>query len=196
MSWQDDYDAEIDEYLDHAEDKVLWGRNYSPAYVLAKRIRAVWMLFSKNCGEERHPKEELRKSQCKINEVLVNILRDRKIGFEEREFLLAGLWLLVGAVLDTKKLRAVADALDAMGSEVRTDPRHVKILEVYRQCCDTSFPPTLTEIRAAFVKRHGEPQWRSDRSVRKTIKMLGLPLNKAKPGRPRGSRSKIGNPRR
>lgn len=106
-------------------------------------------------------------------------------------------WLLlmgaVGAVASTKKLRELADALDA---EKCDDPRQANILNAYEKCCAISCPPTLPELRHAFVKRFGKRSWGSDFAVRKTLKALGLRLRDARRGRPRGARSKIGNPKR
>jgi hypothetical protein len=105
--------------------------------------------------------------------------------------------LLNLAITSTTKLRQVADALDfldALFSEQTPDDRQVNILRAYADCDNN--PPTLPEVREKFVARFGEQCWPVDFSVRKTLKWLGLPLAKAKRGRPRGSRSQIGNPRR
>ncbi len=59
----------------------------------------------------------------------------------------------------------------------------------------TGHRPTLAELRKEFAARFGKQSWRGNFSVRKTLKLLRLPLAKAKRGRPHGSRSKIGNPR-
>jgi hypothetical protein len=103
--------------------------------------------------------------------------------------------LLDFAIGSTRKLRQVADALDAVEAEKRQDPRQFNILNAYSTC--DNYPPTFAELRKTFVAKFGSRSWTRDYSVRKTLKWLGLPLAKGKrPGRPRGSRSKIGNPRR
>jgi hypothetical protein len=105
--------------------------------------------------------------------------------------------LLNLAITSTAKLRRVADALDFLDapfSEQSRDDRQLNIFRAYADCDNN--PPTLREVREKFVARFGEQCWPVDFSVRKTLKWVGLPLAKAKRGRPRGSRSQIGNPRR
>jgi hypothetical protein len=111
--------------------------------------------------------------------------------FEDQDMHLrawAGKSLLDFAISSTTKLRQVADALDAVEAEKRQDPRQFNILNAYSIC--DNYPPTLAELRETFVAKLGWRSWPRDYSVRKTLKWLGLPLAKAKRGRPRGSRSK------
>jgi hypothetical protein len=101
----------------------------------------------------------------------------------------------------------VADALDA---EEEEDPRRANILKAYEDCIGGRYPPTIAEkgksfvscyvptlaqLRDAFIKRFGKHCWTSDFSVRKTLKILDLPLSPAKQGRPVGSRALIRNQR-
>jgi hypothetical protein len=105
--------------------------------------------------------------------------------------------LLALAITSNTKLRQVADALDFLDapySELTPDARQLNILRAYADCDNN--PPTLGELRQKFFAIFGQRCWPTDFSVRKTLKRLGLPLAKAKRGRPRGSRSQIGNPRR
>jgi hypothetical protein len=104
--------------------------------------------------------------------------------------------LLATVISSTDKLRQVADALDALDSEERWDRRMANITCAYANC--GSYPPTFPEVRQKFIEMFGEQCWpQPEFSVRKTLKVLGLPLAKARPGRPGGSRSQIiGNPRR
>jgi hypothetical protein len=101
--------------------------------------------------------------------------------------------LLAAAISSTKKLRQVADALDALDTEERWDPRMANIVYAYAGC--ENYPPTFPELRKAFVAKVGKQCWSTEFSVRKTLKLLRLPLAKAKRGRPHGSRSQIGNRR-
>jgi hypothetical protein len=100
--------------------------------------------------------------------------------------------LLATVISSTAKLRQVADALDALDSEERWDRRMANITCAYANC--GSYPPTFPEVRQKFIEMFGEQCWpQPEFSVRKTLKVLGLPLAKAKRGRPQGSRSQIGN---
>jgi len=102
--------------------------------------------------------------------------------------------LLAAAISSTEKLRQVADALDALDTEQGWDPRQSNIIHAYSDC--DNYPPTLREVREKLVAKLDERNWPSEFSVRKTLKLLDLPLRKDKRGRPPGSRSKIGNRRR
>jgi hypothetical protein len=103
--------------------------------------------------------------------------------------------LLTIAMRSAKELRIIADVLD--GKEMQ-DPRQANIIAAYWDCLTlTGHPPTLAELRKVFVAGFGKRCWpTTDFSVRKTLQSLGLPLAKAKRGRPHGSRSQIGNLRR
>jgi hypothetical protein len=67
----------------------------------------------------------------------------------------------------------------------------------YEACSDSTSAPTFSKVKAAFIAKHGKTKWGNndddpkagDFSARMTLNILGLPLQKAKRGRPRGSKS-------
>ena len=174
MSLQDDLNAEIEAQLDGAWKKCTYGKRFSPAYQLAEEIIKLRIL-STSRERNLHPfvKQWHRKWKSRTAHIL-----------------------LLAAMRSATKLRQVADALDAHDAEKRQDPRQANIIKAYTDCVEKSYPPTLPELREKFVARFGQQCWPADFSVRKTLRWLGLPWAKAKRGRPRGSRSQIGNPRR
>jgi hypothetical protein len=91
--------------------------------------------------------------------------------------------LLAVAISSTAELRQVADALDALDTEEGWDPRMANITCAYAKC--ENYPPTFPEFRQKFMAMFGEQCWpRPEYSVRKTLKSLGLPLTRARRGRP------------
>lgn len=108
--------------------------------------------------------------------------------------------LLGAAITESKKLREVAKALDAPEVE---DFRQANILRAYEDCIVERYPPTLAELQAKFEARFGKEAWMwltvgldgegATWPVRKTLKLLGLPLRMSRRGRPIGSRTTIGN---
>jgi hypothetical protein len=114
-----------------------------------------------------------------------NQIRKRKGSMGQR--------LLEIAMRSAKELRLVADALEEEESE---DPRQSNIIGAYLVFLRKRLIPTLAELREEFEERFGKESWTGDFSVRKTLKLLGLPLAPARRGRPRDPRSKIGNLRR
>jgi hypothetical protein len=98
--------------------------------------------------------------------------------------------LLTLAIRSAKELRLVADALD---KEQAQDPRQANIIVAYLACVRlmNGPPPTLADLQTKFVEMFGEQCWpQPEFSVRKTLKVLGLPLAKAKRGRPPRAGSK------
>lgn len=93
--------------------------------------------------------------------------------------------LLALAISSTAELRQVADALDALDTEERWDPRMANIVYAYAGC--ENYPPTFPELRKAFMAKFGKKCWPTNFSVRKTLKLLRLPLANAPRGRPPAS---------
>jgi hypothetical protein len=126
MSRIDDEIAEIEEKLDRALEKCAYGRKYSPAYRVAREIKMFRKILSKKCGNSRTPAHELFLLWPKIEALLLGMEDDEKSDPVEwnqlRWFAGAGWGLLVGAVCDSKRLREVANALDALDAEKRVDP--------------------------------------------------------------------------
>jgi hypothetical protein len=162
MSYQDDLNAKIEAQLDAAWKKCTYGKRFSPAYELAEQI--IYLRILSTRARERNPfvRQWERKWKGRTAHVL-----------------------LLAAMKSAKKLRQVADALDARDAEKRQDPRQANIIKAYTDCVEKSYPPTLPELRKVFAARFGEQCWPADFSVRKTLNWLGLPLAKAKLGRPR-----------
>ncbi len=184
MSLIDDQAAELDELLDLAGQKCLYGRTYSPAYQIARRIKVIRSILKK--------KEE-KGADPKLNEV------------EEKYLVQTAGLLLISSLTESKKLREIADALDAVGN-----PDHFQesLLETYKGCLSGEYPPTvrksgkgftlcsvptLAQLKDAFAKKFPGKKWRGEFSVRKTLQMFGLPLSKGKKGRPVGSQPIISN---
>jgi hypothetical protein len=176
MSQPDDLNAKIEAQLDAAWKKCTYGKRFSPAYELAEQI--IYLRILSTPARERNLDPFVRQWERKWKGRTAHAL-------------------LLAAMKSAKKLRQVADALDARDAEKRQDPRQANIIKAYTDCVEKSYPPTLPELRKVLVARFGEQCWpRSDFSVRKTLKWLDLPLDRARRGRPRSSRSQIGNPRR
>lgn len=184
MSLIDDQAAEMDAQLDVAWKKCVYGRRYSPAYELADQIKSLCLFTSLQKGRptDRAVNRWARQWRAKIAEILLG-----------------------AAITSSRKLREVADALDA---EKKEDPRQLNILKAYQDCISGRYPPTiiaagkcfvrcsvptLAQLRDAFIKRFGEKCVPADFSLRKTVKVLGLPLNDARLGRPRSTKRRIRN---
>jgi hypothetical protein len=111
-------------------------------------------------------------------------------------------YLLTVATTSTESLRLVADALDALDSDLGENPAQNNIITAYEKAYKTcgKRAPTFPEVRKTFVAMFGDACWRgSDYSVRKTLKSLELPLTRARLGRPRRAvpkrrRSQWGDP--
>ncbi len=209
MSLIDDQSAEIDAQLDAAWQKCLYGKKYSPAFEVARRIKTIRAILSKNCGKRDTPGSELAKFWKTIDAKWSDLVERRELQPSDwvlGKFSLVTAWvLLVAAVSTSKRLREVANALDAEPAE---DPRQANILKAYADCIEGRYPPTIAEkgdcfvkcyvptlaqLRDAFVKRFGQECWPKDFAVRKTLRVVGLGLSKDKRGRPVGSRSIIHN---
>jgi hypothetical protein len=208
MSLVDDRSAEIDAQVDRARQKIRYGRRYSLAYEVAEDIKAIREFLAR---KDHSAVDRLVVLWNKVDATWWGILEgtpgldaaelDVAEWYEIRVALRTAWFLLVGAVSMSKRLRQVADALDAKPGD---DPRQANILKAYADCIKGRYLPTIAEkgdgfvkcylptlaqLRDAFVNRFGEERWPGDFSVRKTVGLLGLELTKAKRGRPIGSRS-------
>jgi hypothetical protein len=110
------------------------------------------------------------------------------------------LWL---ALNNPERLLEFANELCWLKGGLKRDkcPRGRYFVEAYEACA--SFPPTLSEVKHAFIAKFGEKKWngghdddqsRGNSSARKTLKILGLPLKEMKKGRPVGSKSLTSGP--
>jgi len=166
MSFYDDRDAEIEALLERARNKCAFGKKYSPAVELALNIKTLRQILAK-------------KDISELNEV------ERRFADQAAEILLSN------SITSSKKLRQVADALDATRS---VDARQTNLLWAYEQAILTSYPPTLAAVKGVFVTRFGEQSWPVDWSARKTITVvLELPLAEDRRGPHRGTRQLIRN---
>jgi hypothetical protein len=112
-------------------------------------------------------------------------------------------YLLWIALNNRKELRRVADELCRLERANRPPwrkcPRGRDLKAAYYEACgDSTSAPTFSEVKKAFIAKHGEKkwngghdddQWHGNFSARKTLKILGLPLKGMKVGRPKGSKS-------
>lgn len=128
-------------------------------------------------------------------------LSRRKTNDEYREQVKEALLQL--APNNAERLLEIAKALCWLKEARKRDkcPRGHDLVAAYSQCAflqpAPSFPPTLNQVKEAFVAWFGKKKWgdndddqsRGDFSARKTLKILGLPLKEMKKGRPRGSKS-------
>lgn len=169
MSFVDDQSAEIEERLEVARQRSIYGRSFSCSYLIA--------------GEIKRLRRLIPWAKRKRDPGVSQLVREMKESVAER--------LVTAAITDSGKLREVADALDA---EERADPRQANIITAYEECIQSMvYPPTLAALRKTFVDMFGQRCWTSDFSVRKTLTALDLPLHKDRRGRPRGARSLIRN---
>jgi hypothetical protein len=112
--------------------------------------------------------------------------------------------LLHLALNNPKALLEVAYELCRLQKDLKRPfkcPRGADLIEAYAACA--SFPPTFSEVKQAFIAKHGEKKWNGshdhdkshgDFSARKTLKILTLPLKKMKKGRRPGSKSLSSGP--
>src|SRR5438552_3032452 len=114
MSLIDDQSAEIDAQLDRAWRKCRYGKKYSPAYEVALRIKTIRMVLS---GKSNSLGDRVVLLLDKIKTMLENAFDRGEVDpgdIVDMLFSLHTAWiLLVGAVSTSKKLREIADALDA-----------------------------------------------------------------------------------
>jgi len=152
------------ERFHYAWQRIRYGRRYSDSYDLVDQIRKLAPILQRI---EEGGNSSIDAADAEL--------------FEE-----TATALLKAAVKGGKKLREVAAALEA---EIRKDPAQVNLLRAYMQCSsDPERPPTLTEIKLAYKQRFGRNIGRTDQSLRKTLRMLVLPLRPAKRGPRKGSR--------
>jgi len=107
--------------------------------------------------------------------------------------------LLHLALNNPKVLREVVYELCRLQKDLKRPfkcPLGTDLIAAYETCA--SFPPTFSEVKRAFIAKHGEKKWNGshdddkshgDFSARKTLKILGLPLKEMKKGRRPGSKS-------
>ena len=172
MSWPKDRTEEKHRRITVARKRSAYGRRYATeagAYELAfmiKSLRTLRTIPKRSDSLDQYMRNQMAKTAH---------------------------YLLTAATISTKSLRLIAKALDAIDAEQREDPRQANIIKAYADC--DNYPPTLPEVREKFVAKLDERNWPTDFSIRKTLKSMELPLAKARRGRPRGSRSQIGNRR-
>jgi hypothetical protein len=103
---------------------------------------------------------------------------------EDAEFSRLGKWLAFTAT--PRELHVLADVIegDLFGS--RIDARRANIAQswfaaVYRNKKE----PTLAQVKEHFLGYFNQQMLPGDHSIRKTLKLIGLPLAKGKVGRPK-----------
>lgn len=215
MSLRDERTAELWTKLDIAWQKCLYGKTYSPAYEVARRIQEIRALMPSTLQAAVDPGLDaadfdrmLRsaKNQEAIdpNPVWWNV--EPNLNSWQRKLIEeTASVLLLGAITASSKLHDVATALETEASE---SPTQAHILKAYEDCIEGRYPPTRTErgkcfvrcspptlaqLQEAFIKRFGQQCWPSRQGVEKMLRTFELPLSKAKRGRPVGSKTKIRN---
>jgi hypothetical protein len=178
VSRVDDQLAEFEAVIENAKARIAHGKHF-PARQLAKEISALRKLLLQEYGTLDNVLDAFRMPEPSA---IVELAQ----GY--------GLSLLSLALINPKALTLVGKAFPRLQDSGVTDPRANAIIDAYEHC--RSFPPTFREFKRVFIDRFGERRWRSDFSMRKTLRFLQLPLVPSKRGRPRGSGSQIGNPRR
>jgi hypothetical protein len=157
------------ERFHHAWQKIRYGRRYSDSYELVDQVRRVAPILERIEDDGNSSVDAAEAELCEKTATA----------------------LLRTALKGGKKLREIAAALEA---EMRKDPVQVNLLRAYMQCSsDPERPPTLAEIKLAHKRRFGRNIGRTDQSLRKTLRMLALPLRPAKRGPRKGSRPLIRN---
>jgi hypothetical protein len=102
-----------------------------------------------------------------------------------------GKWLLAAT---PKGLRALADVIECPPTDSLIDARRANIVQSYFAAVYLKErEPTLAELKKCFLSYFNQQMLPRDYSIRKTLNLLGLPLGKAKRGRPVNSRSLIHN---
>ena len=178
MSWVDDQAAELEAIIRNAKARIAHGKHF-PARELAKEISVLRKLLLQEYGTLDNALDAFKQAEPSAIVILAQAY---------------GLQLLSLALVRPRALTLVAKAFPKLQDSGVIDPRANAIIGAYEHC--GSFPPTFGEFKRVFIDRSGEHRWRSDFSMRKTLRFLHLPLTPSKRGRPRGSRSQIGNPRR
>jgi hypothetical protein len=180
VSWVDDQGAEFEAAIRNAKAKIAYGKHF-PARQLAQQIQILRKMLLKEYGTLERALDELQSTEEPSGIVTLAQSYARQ--------------LLSVVLVNPRALGLVAEAFSKLQDSGAEDPRAMKIIDAYEHC--ESWPPTLGELKRTFIARSGINRWRSSHfSVRKTLKSLGLRLAKDKLGRPRGSRSQIGNPKR
>jgi len=177
-----------------------WGKRNSAASEIAGMVKVIrsFLTIDQRRTDEMAMKisEDLRLAQTYLESggsKRLPQMRSHSKFLRQQMFRTAGL-LLGSAMSNHNLLHRIADALHA---SVEPDPRQENLVNTYMRCLlNDSSPPTLNEFRTVFVEQFGERAWTGDFNARKTLRYLGLPLRRSRPGRPKGSTSQIGNPKR
>jgi hypothetical protein len=186
--------------LVRAYRKLRWGKRDPAASEIADMVKVIqsFLTMDHRRTDEMAMKisEDLRLAQAYLESGGAKRLpqmRSHSKFLRQQMFRTAGA-LLGSAMSNHNSLHKIADALHA---DVVPDPRQENLINTYMRCLlNHRSLPTLNEIRTLFVEQFGERAWTGDFNARKTLGYLGLPLRRSRPGRPSGSTSQIGNPKR
>ena len=174
MSLIDDQAAELEAAIQNAKARLAYGKHF-PARQLAKQIQCLRKMLVTEYGTLERAVDALSDSdeQNKGNVMLAHLF---------------GTSLLKAALINPKAIRFIAEAFGKLEDRRAIGGRRaMAIITAYEEC--DLFPPTLGELRHKFIARFGEDHWRSDFSVRDTLRSLDLPLRKSRVGRPPGAKS-------
>jgi len=110
---------------------------------------------------------------------------ERSLGIKSRasDFSVLAKWLAFEAT--PRDLRDVADAIEHFSDESRIDARRANIVQSWFAATYLKrSEPTLAEVKECFLNYFHPRMLPTDYSMRKTLKLIGLTLRKAKLGRP------------
>lgn len=175
MSRVDDQAAEREAAIEDATARIAHGKHF-PARQLAEEIACLHKMLLQEYGTLDNALDAFRGS---VEEPAAIIVLAQQFGLR----------LLSLALINPRSLELTAKAFSKLKDSGASDPRAAQLIVAYELC--RSFPPTLGEVRHAFIDRFGEERWRGDWQERDRLRFLRLPLSASPLGRPRGSRSKL-----
>lgn len=175
MSLADDEAAEYETAIENAKAHIAYGKHF-PLRQFTRDINILRNMLVAKYGTLWRAVDALIDVD-EQNEGIVSLARS------------FGMSLLRVALINPKALRLVAEAFRKLEDTGAVDPRAEAIISAYEDC--EFFPPTLGELKRAFIARFGESRWKGDFSIRDTLRFLELRLSKSKRGRPLGAKSKL-----
>jgi hypothetical protein len=181
VSLADDRAAERDEAVENARARIAYGKHFH-ARQSAETISALRGLLLKEYGTLERVWDALRS----VDPLHPSEAPDPGL------FILAqsiGLQLLLVAMINPKALHFVFKALETLQDSGAKDPRAMEIIAAYDNC--EYHCPSFSEFKHSYIERFGPDRWKSDFSMRDTLRFLKLPLRGSKRGRPHGARSKL-----
>jgi hypothetical protein len=157
------------------------------------------LLTRDQLSEERLFFSEINPRRRRVNQIAFQIKAlqmESSLGIKSPASDLSALakWLTFEAT--PTDLRDLADAIEHFSDELRVDARRANIVQSwFAAVALKESEPTLAEVKECFLSYFHTQMLPTDYSIRKTLKLLGLTLRKAKRGRPPRAGSKKRRPR-